>query len=178
MSLSQLLNNFLNFREFEPQLLINSILIRKNECNQLLVSDNHKCHALCHYSRFPNKRAGHAYFSGLIFPTARSYQDLHVYFFLTKIPPRTLIRACTIINPIMIIPPCTMMGLHTALPARWLICRELNLPALFSRFFFQILLGKCTVRRKSICSGRTHFCFTYDDCVWNRQVSWHFKWFY
>ena len=35
MSLSQLLNNFLNFREFEPQLLINSILIRKNRCNQL-----------------------------------------------------------------------------------------------------------------------------------------------
>ena len=30
-----------------------------------------------------------------------------------------------------------MMGLHTALPARWLICRELNLPALFSRFFFK-----------------------------------------
>ena len=29
-----------------------------------------------------------------------------------------------------------MMGLHTALPAHWLICRELNLPASFSRVFF------------------------------------------
>ena len=36
MSLSQLLNNFLNFWEFEPQLLINSILIRKNECISVL----------------------------------------------------------------------------------------------------------------------------------------------
>ena len=38
MSLSQLLNNFLNFQEFEPQLLINSILIRKNECTRYVVT--------------------------------------------------------------------------------------------------------------------------------------------
>ena len=38
MSPSQLLKNFLNFREFEAQLFIKSILIRKNECTLNLIS--------------------------------------------------------------------------------------------------------------------------------------------
>ena len=52
MSLSQLLNNFLNFWEFEPQLLINSILIRKNECMTKLPPPRQKWKSICSWAIF------------------------------------------------------------------------------------------------------------------------------